>query len=575
MEATPGASCPTQHAGRGNYWEGPHLAVTILGEQQDFTSPGGWQIFVLGQSRCAEVVARALDRSYGGGGALLLSKEDGRAISWGTLPSAVVLAAHTATGRVCLIRDSAGFRPLYYTYRFGVLRFSTNLRHLRAQTPETGINTDKIVEMLAFGHRSGGRTLWQGINVVGPGRLVEFRGGGHPHQHQFWHPESLFEVAERQRLEACSSLEVLTEIGAALDEALAPLQTLESLAVPCGGGVDSSLLGAYLKRTRGQLHFFTVNKTDADRQEAEWMQSLSRGLQIPCEYVNVTRENFFSAYFEFLALSEQPAIGANLVSHRILRRKAWDMGERHFVSGELCDTVFGGLSSFYYLSRRFRLLRMLSALRKQDRFWLIRALSGEKSLLLEIMRTARGEELGLLAGADLERTEFMTEIDSFRYPGQSSTQHMADQLTWMNLRLIPSSLHNAFFEYDEHPGGVTYFPFAHPRLLRLGLHLPHSLKRNQGANKWVWRKFAEPYIGKEVAFRKKYAFPAPIHTWFDKAVLLLPNGFLEDLFCARVGDLARGMGPEDPSRWTLVNLELWGRVNCWKEDPAALLGRVL
>src|ERR1035437_3141673 len=166
MEATPGGSSPTERGSRGSHWEGSHLAITILGEEQSCTSPGGWQIFVLGQSRCAEVVARALDRSYGGGGALPLSKEDCRAISWGTLPSAVVVAAHTATGRVCLIRDSAGFVPLYYTLRGGVLRFSTNLRHLRAQTPETGINTDKIVEMLAFGHRSGGRHLLPGINVV-------------------------------------------------------------------------------------------------------------------------------------------------------------------------------------------------------------------------------------------------------------------------------------------------------------------------------------------------------------------------------------------------------------------------
>jgi asparagine synthetase B (glutamine-hydrolysing) len=323
------------------------------------------------------------------------------------------------------------------------------------------------------------------------------------------------------------------------------------------------------------LRFFTVNKTETDRQELTWMKSLSQDLQIPCEYVDVTRENFFHSFFDFLNTTEQPAIGPNLVSHRILRRKAWEMNQGHFVTGEFCDIAFGGLSSLNYLSRRFRFLRLLSALRGQDRFWLIRALSGEKSLLLKIMQTARGEEIGRLAGGDLERSEFMVEADSIGYPGQSNAQYTADLVTWMDLRFSPSSLHNAFFEYDENPGGLTHFPFAHPRIVRLGLHLPHYLKRHRGSDKWIWRKFAESYIGREVAFRKKYTFPAPIRAWFDKAVLLLPDGFLEDLFCARVGNLVCGRGLEDPSLWTLVNLELWGRLNCWKEDPSALLGRVL
>jgi hypothetical protein len=152
---------------------------------------------------------------------------------------------------------------------------------------------------------------------------------------------------------------------------------------------------------------------------------------------------------------------------------------------------------------------------------------------------------------------------------------MGDLITWMDMRVVPGTLHNAFFEMDEWPGGVTHFPFAHARMIRFGLHLPYYRKRRSGVNKWIWRTFAARYIGKEAAFRKKCAFASPIPAWFDKAVNLLPNGFLEDLLCARVGDLRDGMEPWDPSRWTLVNLELWGRLNCWQEDPDVLMGRVL
>jgi asparagine synthase (glutamine-hydrolysing) len=531
-------------------------------------------VFALGEA-CAAVTAAMLDQWRPEDSRLSLSLEACRRISWATLPGAAIVAIHSGLGRACLIRDGAGFRPLYYSFRNATLFFSTNLPQLRSAASETGINTDKIAEMLAFGHRSGGRTVWQGIDTVGPGRLIEFQSGQRLRQHQFWRPDALFEVSERRRLEACSVDAVLHEIRDALDEGLAPLQDRGRLAIPCGGGVDSSLLGAYLSRKQSPLGFYTVNKPDADRQESEWMESIAHRIGVPCVYVNVGRENFFEAYFDFLSLTEQPAIGPNLVAHRILRRRAFEQGERDFVSGELCDTVFGGLGSFYYLSRRFRLLHFLSSLPAGQRFWLKRALSGEKSLLLEIMQLARGEELGSIAAGDLERSEYMVEIAALAYPGQSHAQHLADVLTWMNLRLIPSALHGAFFEYDEQPGGTTWFPFAHRRMMRLGLHLPYHFKRSHGVNKWIWRRFAAPYIGEDVAFRKKYTFPAPIRAWFDKAVKLIPGGFLEDLFCARLEGLMNGLGPNDPSRWTLVNVELWGRLNCWKEDPAALLSRVL
>ncbi len=528
---------------------------------------------MLGQASCAAVVGGVLDRCAGQADAL--SRDDARVLSWSMLPNAAVVAVHPDSGRACLIRDSAGFRPLYYSFRDEALCFSSNLPQLRAAAAEDGINTDKVLEMLVFGHRSGGRTLWQGINVVGPGRFIDFAPGRQPRQQQFWRPDWLLDLEERQRLGRLSLDEMLKEIGEVLDEALTPLQNPQPLAVPCGGGVDSSLLGAYLKRTRAGLRFFTVNKTDATHQESEWMDSLSGRLQIPCEYVNVSRQSFFHSYFDFLASSQQPAIGPNLVAHRLLRKQALEHGQSQFVTGELCDTVFGGLSTFYYLSRRFRLLRWLTRLPGSLRFWIPRAMSGEKALLLQIMQTARGEELGRLAGGDLERSEYMTEIAAIPRAGQSAPQQTADLLTWMNLRLIPSALHCAFFEYDEQPGGITHFPFAHPRMLRLGLHLPYSLKRRGGVNKWIWRKFAQPYIGREVAFRRKDTFPAPIHAWFDKAVTLLPNGFLENLFCAKASHLLADMTPDDPSRWTLVNLELWGRLHCWHEDASRLLGRVL
>jgi len=409
-------------------------AIDIRGQQDRCTSPGGWEVYVLGQAVCARAVAEVLDGRLGTR-YQPLSPNDARTLAWSTLPCAAIVAVHPVLRRACLLRDGGGFRPLYYTFLDNTLCFSTNLPHLRSMTAETGINTDKIVEMLVFGHRSGGRTMWQGVNIVGTGRLIEFQADERPQHQQFWQPASLLEPAERERLAHCSTEEVLGEIGHILEEALAPLRDAGSVVVPCGGGVDSSLLGAYLTRTPAGSHaqtpsrvrFFTINKADTRPHESEWMDPLAARLKIQVEYVNVTRESFIHSYFDFLEGSQQPAIGANLIPHRLLRRKALEQGETRFVTGELCDTVFGGMSGFTYLSRRFRLLRLLSRLPKRLRFWLPRAVSGDNALLLEIMQVARGEELGRIAGADLERAELLGEVSALGLES-SGTQRLADPL---------------------------------------------------------------------------------------------------------------------------------------------------
>lgn len=152
---------------------------------------------------------------------------------------------------------------------------------------------------------------------------------------------------------------------------------------------------------------------------------------------------------------------------------------------------------------------------------------------------------------------------------------MADLLTFNELKRVPATLHHSFHEKGENFGGRISFPFAHPALVRLGIHMPYHLKRRHGHNKWLWRKFAGTYVGKEVAFRRKYAFPTLTDRWLDRASSLLSRGFLETFLCTRVDSIYSSCQPGGPSRWTLANLELWGRLHVWREEPRAILNEIL
>jgi asparagine synthase (glutamine-hydrolysing) len=558
-------------------WVGDGMAVLGRGKVQRATTTGGWEVFVLGEAQCAELVGQVLDE--------VLPPDDdrnpelspaaSRRLCWGLLPSAAVVAIRPSTRTACLIRDGCGFRPLYYSERSGALSFSTNLGSVRDAIQPTGINTDKINEMLVFGHRTGSRTIWQRLDVVPPGSLVHIGPSGRHCPQFFWGADAMFEVGERRRLEHQPLEETLRELEATIHEATAPSSKQPRVGVPCGGGVDSSYLGAHLKHVAKDVAYWCINQPEAERREQDWMEPLSRALGIRCEYVHMTRSDFLTQLVATLDRVQQPLMGPNAVPGYLMRTKALQTGTEAFVSGELADTLLGGLKTFNQLSPRFRLLRTLSRLPRRVLHWSTKAMADLPTWLVDSTRVVSGPALAAVSAGDVERAEALREVVAFEYEGQSDAQRMADLLTFSDLRLIPSALHHVFFERDELHGGTMLFPFADPHVVRFGLHLPVKWKYRNGSTKWLWRTLASKHLGRDVAFRPKYAFPTLTSRWLDRAGELLRGGFLEDLLNSRISTLYAALPEAHPSRWTLVNIELWGRLHCRNEGPEFLLRSLL
>ncbi len=573
-----GEASEAESDGNTRVWEQPTLRVYLRGEGQRALGPDGWDVYQLGATGRGGTIAATLAAAH----PEQVSETEGplpphtcRELSQALLPTAAVVAVHRPSGVVCLLRDGCGFTCLYYAVHRSRLYFSTNLALLRGALGLLAVNTDKISEMLVFGHRGGGRSIWQGINVVAPGHLVVLSPQSRPRIESLHFPECLFDADERRRLERQPIEQTLAEVDAAVGQALQSLQGCARVAVPGGGGVDSSLLGAYLARQGTSVTFYSMNQPEAARREAEWIEPLTKALRVPCELVNIHRETFIRTLVSALKTSQHPLMGPNTVGGVLVQQQARERGEGEFVSGELCDTLFGGLSGFTYLSPRFRVLSWLSGIPNRYRFWLRRGLADVSTCCHEISRVVDGADLASVGTGCPERAESHREVQAFGYPGQSYTQRMADLLTLGEMKRVPGTLHHDFHERAETIGGRMHYPFADPRLIRLGLHLPYHFKRRRGHNKWLWRTFAAGYIGGETAFRKKYSFPTLTERWLDRTHSLLPRGFLGDLFGVNLGLLWDALPATSPTRWTLINCEIWGRLHVWNESPDALAGQLL
>jgi asparagine synthetase B (glutamine-hydrolysing) len=481
------------------------------------------------------------------------------------LPSAVAFAIQPKLARVSVFRDAAGFMPVYYNFTKNILVFSSNMETVRQNTTFSGINTDKINEMLVYAHRTGKRTLWQNLNTISPGSVSTFTQGKIV-QHQWLLTESFqYSIETQKKFKSLTEADVLKEIKIAIDAALEPLENEPHVSVPCGGGVDSSFLGAYLAQRGQKVTYWCINQPAAPVSEDEWMKPLSQQLNIPCEYANLNKPIFLENLLARIEQSQQPLTGPNLVGGIYARKLALDAGDKVFISGEGADTVFGGLSPFSRLTPMIRIIRMLSTLPKRIRMQLDRGLISDAAWVMDMSQVSPTEDLARVAMGNLERAELLTEVMNFP-PGSNSTERFADIFSWIQLKEVPSGLNHIFFEKDEFEGGVTHYPFAHPALINLGLHLPYKYKVNKSHKKWLWRKFTSEYISEDVAFRKKYAFPTLTNLWLEPSAILLKSGFLQELLCVDVSSIYHSLPKADPARWTLLNIELWGRIHYWNES---------
>jgi asparagine synthetase B (glutamine-hydrolysing) len=490
------------------------------------------------------------------------------------LPGAIVFAIQPKLGRVIVLRDACGFIPIYYHFSQNKLVFSSNLETVRKNTQYGGINTDKINEMLVYAHRTGKRTLWQNLNAISPGGVSVFT-QDQLAVHQWLLTEPSQYIPEVQsKFKSLSESALLLEIKKAMDKALEPLENELHVSVPCGGGVDSSFLGAYLAQRGQDVTFWCINQPDAPVSEDEWMKPLSKQLNIPCEYANLNKQVFLENLLDRMVQSHHPMTGPNSVGGIYARKLALAAGDKVFISGEGADTVFGGLSPFGRLVPMVSLFRMLSKLPKRIRMQLDRGLISDAAWVMDMSQVAPTEDLSRIAMGDMERAELLTEVLNFP-ENDSSKERYADIFSWIQLKEVPTGLNHIFFEKDEFEGGVTHYPFAHSALINLGLHLPYKYKVNDGHKKWLWRKFTSEYIGHDVAFRKKYAFPTLTDLWLEPSAKLLKGGFLQDLLCANVSNIFESLPKSDPARWTLLNIEIWGRIHCLGQPKEQLLNTMM
>jgi asparagine synthase (glutamine-hydrolysing) len=489
-----------------------------------------------------------------------------------------------------LARDRLGIKPLYWAQRDGAFYFASEVKAMLPGLAPARMRSELVPDYLTFLWVPGADTLFEGIFKLEPGHCATVT-RGQLKIRQWW--DMSFAPEEREPDEWA---EMVRE---AVDSAVTRQMVSD---VPLGsflsGGLDSSAIVASMTAAGGPVTTYTVGYTAED---------LSHDI-VPDDvrYARQVGRTFGTDYHEEIL---KPSIVD------LLPKLIWHMDEP--IADPACISTY-----LICRAARERLTVILSGMGGDELFagyprHLAARLGHAVDIVPRPARTAFAETLGqrltlgppgrwrgprrnlmkLLRGIDAPPIERYLTYSSYykpaemqrllrtlngpadrpfathrRYAQAAKGENWLNQILYLDLKTFLPSLNLAYTDKMSMAASTEVrVPLLDDELVELTGRIPPGLKLHRLTRKYVLKRAMEPVLPRDVIWRPKAGFGAPVRSWLVGDLSPMVDELLSPAAVAERGLFspdevqrliaANRSGSEDNALrlWALLTLELWQR----------------
>lgn len=511
-----------------------------------------------------------------------------------------------------LARDRVGVKPLYFarTGR-GEWLFASEIRALLAHEQISAeIDRAAFWHYLTFIVTPAPLTLFRGIFKLPAGWRMTIDHRGVARAEQYWdcRPDQYDRLPDD-----LPDDEVVSELTTRLRTSIARRMVSDvPFGVLLSGGVDSSMNVALMSELMDRpVTTFTVGyRGHEDFNEFQFARQISRRYGTDHHEALIDRQQVQEFLPQLVRLQDEPIADNVCIPLYFLAKLVRDSGTTVIQVGEGADENFLGYwwcehyrakqESVYDPARHalrgpkwLRLLRRARATvpaitSAEDREFQRRAASGEELFWggavcwhgeMRERLTPTSDPFRQKVDCPVENLlpDSFDETNSHRVVEQyfgdlnSGRFSVLEKIPYMEMKLrLPEHLLMRVDKLTMCHSIEARVPFLDHDVVEFATRLPARYKLRDGIGKFCLKRAAEPHLDREIVYRKKQGFGAPIERWFQEGDFgrrciaayerseLRQQGFFDDSY---VRDLLRqqteGSGGYSFHLWTLLNAVLW------------------
>jgi asparagine synthase (glutamine-hydrolysing) len=454
---------------------------------------------------------------------------------------------------VWFVRDIFGLSTFYHAVVDDCILFSTNAKDILAVFPQLRkINSNAIGEYLVFNHIAGANTIFADIKQIETGRAAVVNSSGITIR-EIWAPS--FDSTEMSTEDAITQIQdKLTEIVHKQFE-FAPQNT----GLLLSGGIDSSLLCAYLAEITDDLPTFSVAIPDYERSEEQYFTYVSRKYRTRHATTEVNNQQYAQNLTRSIWHMEEPLVFTNSIPTMLTCQTAKLNDCDWLLTGEGADGLFSGGTRTLDILARGRHSGSIASRYQQVALWYsATAYDLVRSVLNDAYDIDLSERLGIL------------EQEARRH----GDDNYANALHAFHLRTYSEKAPRKFYRMSAASSVVCVSPFLTRNFANFLFSIPFEIRNHSGIPKYPLVNLASKLFGEPFANRPKGGFNVPNSRWFRsheglgtfRSLLLeertLDRGFYKPALLrkALLFRLESDDAPLDYLLWSVLNLELWIRM---------------
>ncbi len=458
------------------------------------------------------------------------------------------------TNELLLARDALGVKPLYFSESAAGFAFASELKGLLRLMPiAPELDLLALYRYLSFLWCPGTATPFKSVTRLAPGELLRVRGGRIISQRS-WAPLP-FQTPRLPYRAAAAAQSVSSALRTAVRRQLVA-------DVPVGaflsGGLDSSAVVAFAREQAPDLDCFTIaaegGHDEGDTTDLPYARRVAKHLSVKLHEVHISSARMASDLEQMVYLLDEPLADPAPLNVLYISQLARSHGIKVLLSGAGGDDLFTGYRRHRALSlerwwswlparARGELRRGAGLLAHQEPGAQRALQAGAAAMHAVLGKAATRRGAKAFAHADAAADDRLVGYFAWSDPATISglfaaahrpalaplalTAPITDFLDALPRGLAPLermlAVEQRFFLGDHNlpytdkmsmaASVEVRVPFLDRDLVALANRLPLGLKQHGRHGKWILKQAMEPFLPRDVIYRKKTGFGAPLRRW--------------------------------------------------------------